>query len=134
MKRPALHLGQYALLIALLARIAVPAGFMPADTAQGWFLELCPQGLTAPAMVALLGDNPGRHHHHQSLGKAATAPDAPDYDSHCLLSGFGMAALPAGGLDLPDSFAVGEPIATLPVLARLQSPAAAYRSRAPPRT
>ena len=131
MKGPNRNLGQYALLFALLARIAVPAGFMPADTSQGWFLELCPEGLALPAMVALLGDSTEHLHHHGG----PEGPDTPaeaSYDNNCLLNGLALSAVATSAIDLPVLATAGDPF-PLPAAASLEpSPTTPYRSRAPP--
>ena len=117
-------LARYAILVALLARIAVPAGFMPGDTSEGWFLQLCPNGLAPATMLALLGDSHDQHHH--------STDDRPDYDADCLLSGLYLVVLPAQDLNLPEPPLAIESSPTLlasPVLLNL---ARAYRSRAPP--
>ena len=65
--------------IALMARVVVPSGFMPASVDSGWPLQLCSDGLTAEMMAGLLGHH---HHHHEhsndapkqcELGTALTA-------------------------------------------------------------
>ncbi len=63
------------MLLALAAfglRALVPVGFMPAAVGQGWFLQLCPQGMSEAAMAVLLGKQ-HHHHHHQTQGKAQSA-------------------------------------------------------------
>lgn len=64
-------------LLGMLLRIAVPAGYMPAALADGWYLQLCPDGLSAAAMVALFGE--GHRHHGVGVGTghAAATPAAP---------------------------------------------------------
>jgi len=53
---------------ALLLRVAVPVGFMPASLADGWYLELCADGLPTPVVVALFGEH---HAHHGDTGETA---------------------------------------------------------------
>ena len=59
----------YLLLGALLLRVFVPAGFMPTDVGGGWYLEICPDGLTPAAMQVFVGDD--HHHHHHNRGDQA---------------------------------------------------------------
>jgi hypothetical protein len=47
--------------LAMLIRVAVPTGFMPSNVDEGWFLQLCPDGMPAHVMVALFGEH---HLHH----------------------------------------------------------------------
>lgn len=49
-------------LVGLVLRVAVPAGFMPTNLDDGWFLKLCPDGMSMSVMMALLGHD--HHHHH----------------------------------------------------------------------
>ncbi|MEM1112116.1 MAG: hypothetical protein AAGI11_09440 [Pseudomonadota bacterium] len=51
--------------LSLLLQVAIPRGFMPAELSTGWYLQLCPQGLSAGAAAAFLGED--AHHHHQHL-------------------------------------------------------------------
>ena len=55
----------YLLLAALILRIAVPVGYMPNDTSEGWYLAICPDGLTAGKMSVLAAGS-GHHHHDNS--------------------------------------------------------------------
>jgi hypothetical protein len=119
------NLGRYTLLAVLLARIAVPAGFMPGDTSHGWFLQLCPEGL-APATVIVLV---GKHHNHDGNHPI---DDLPDYDNDCLLSGLSLVALPAAGIDLLGPTWAIDSIPTPPTPTALATAATVYRSRAPP--
>jgi hypothetical protein len=118
------NLTRGALLIALFARIAVPAGFMPGDASEGWFLQLCPDGLAPASVVALLG----AHHQHNYHAE----DDQAEYDADCVLSGLTLAALPYDNPALPvDANDIG-PIQTPLAPAAESAPARAYRSRAPP--
>jgi hypothetical protein len=58
---------------ALLLRLLVPVGTMPAALAEGWFLKLCPDGLPAETLARLLGES-HHHHHHQGEGERSAAP------------------------------------------------------------
>ncbi len=83
-------------LVGLLLRIAVPAGFMPTTLDDGWFLKLCPDGMPMSVMMALLGHD---HHHHGEepspyqqcdlgggLADAISLPDLGPTASTCLAS------------------------------------------------
>jgi hypothetical protein len=75
--------GWLALVLALtlFARLAVPAGFMPAVVQGTTLLRLCPgAGDLAPAMAAMPG------HHHHSHGEDHDKAEAP-----CAFAGLGLA-------------------------------------------
>ncbi len=80
----------YIALLAMLLRAAMPAGFMPSALADGWYLQLCPHGLSPQVAEALFGT--ADHHHHHGT-------DVPEQDSaHSPLqcefgSGFAASAL-----------------------------------------
>jgi len=59
-------------LLAFLLRLVVPLGTMPAALSDGWFLQLCPDGLPGPVMARLLGET--HHHHHHDGANADTTP------------------------------------------------------------
>ena len=61
--------------LALLLRVAIPSGFMPSSVSDGWFLQLCPDGLPTHVMVALFGE----HHFHR--GSDSDTFFQCDYDS-----------------------------------------------------
>lgn len=48
-------------LFGFLLRASIPAGYMPASVEDGSFVKLCPDGLSAEVMTALLGHD---HAHH----------------------------------------------------------------------
>lgn len=48
-------------LASFLLQTAIPLGYMPASIEDGWFVKLCPNGLSAAWVSALLGD---QHKHH----------------------------------------------------------------------
>ena len=50
-------------LLGMMLRVAVPAGFMPADLSGGWYLRLCPEDVPAHVIAALLGH---AHHAHDA--------------------------------------------------------------------
>ena len=54
----------YLLLGTLLLRVAVPVGLMPGDLSDGWYLQICPDGLSPAAMQVFMGDEHHHHHHH----------------------------------------------------------------------
>lgn len=59
---------------ALLLRLLVPVGTMPAALAGGWFLQLCPDGLPAETLARLLGDSHHHHHHAVESGERSATP------------------------------------------------------------
>ncbi|MEQ8857466.1 MAG: hypothetical protein RIC56_02355 [Pseudomonadales bacterium] len=96
--RQSRHLGlSLALGAALLLRVLVPAGYMPAALADGWLLQLCPDGLPAATVQALLGPSHQHHEHHAPPHGApndlAAADDAIAVPDQCELGGFAMAAI-----------------------------------------
>ncbi|MEQ8914853.1 MAG: hypothetical protein RIE03_21405 [Pseudomonadales bacterium] len=77
----------------VLLRVLVPAGYMPAALAGGWFLQLCPDGLPVAAMQALLGEAHHHHHHHAPDNGASAGGDAVAMPEQCQLgAGFAAAA------------------------------------------
>ncbi len=110
------------LVTALLLRIAVPQGLMPAD--DGWFLKICPDGLPAK-VAAIFGDEHAHHHGHENS----------ETYSQCDLSGFGSGdlALWTGSIAGQERDVAQQAVVTL---------ASAYffatwnnqRARAPPKT
>jgi len=124
--------------LALLLRIAIPLGYMPTASDDGWYLKFCPDGMPAAAMVALFGDTHQHHHvgHHSSHNTAQHA-DVQN-DEH---AGFAQCDLGGGlALDLvANADAIGtRVIQALPTWhgADTWLPAAdawqRFRSRAPP--
>lgn len=61
--------------IAMLLRVAIPTGFMPSSINDGWFLQLCPDGMPTHVMVALFG----KHHLHHGDSNGGTFFEC-DYD------------------------------------------------------
>lgn len=59
-------------LLAILLRAAVPAGFMPGSLTSGWYLVLCPDGISSSAMMALLGEQQDHSHHHMHAQGSGT--------------------------------------------------------------
>ena len=117
------------MLAALALRVVVPAGCMPADPGSGWFLQICPQGLSPAAMAVLHPghvDRPAREHtaaadahahhaHHHGHEPAANGgmdhgagrghdDGAPNYEanSHCPVgSVFSAAAIAVDAAEPP---------------------------------
>jgi len=103
-------------LLALLLRVLVPAGYMPAALASGWYLSLCPHGMPNPAAVAALGHS--MHHDHAQHGHDHDAAQGPD---QCELgSGFALLAMVA---------AFASPVALAPVLAIVYTYALPFLAR-----
>lgn len=152
------RLGWGALLGTLLLRALVPVGYMPATLASGWPVQLCPDGMSAEAMTALLGQS---HQHHSAViaqdshdehAAHSMAHHAAHHDGHnaaptiesavesvnvmpgkCDLAAFSGALAPptvfANLSPLPDTPALFGPAATLHVRSTAFE---RYRSRAPP--
>jgi len=109
----------------MLLRVAVPVGFMPSSLADGWYLKLCPDGMSDSAMMALLGQH-DHSHHHQSGDSSEQSFDQCD-----LGSGFASAVISQSA-----SLFLGLFIAALIVgkllVAILQGRPHLYFARAPP--
>lgn len=114
-------------LVGLVLRVAVPAGFMPTNLDDGWFLKFCPDGMSMSVMMALLGHD-HHHHHANQQGDQNSEPY-----QQCDLGG-GLAddsALPTG-----EQFTTNG-LATLVQAQPLQDlvptgTASAFQARAPP--
>ena len=52
--------------IAILVRMAIPTGFMPSSVGDGWYLQVCPDGMPAEVMVALFGESHAHHGEHEA--------------------------------------------------------------------
>lgn len=79
----------FCALLAFCLRALIPGGLMPAATADGWFLQLCPKGLSAASISVLVGDSHHHHHHHADSAEQTNTAEAGD----CKLGG-GVSALP----------------------------------------
>lgn len=115
----------------MLLRIAVPAGYMPSSLAEGWYLKLCPDGISASVMMALMGQQDHSHHHSHSMDQDGSSEQS--FDQCDLGSGFASAALvQAASLALGlllFVYLVGQLfVATLETRPRL------YLARAPPQS
>lgn len=109
----------------MLLRIAVPAGLMPADVADGWFLQLCPNGLSASSIAALFDHE---HHRHQGDDQAE-----PGYVQCDLGGGLSTAAALAQSFEYASMPSTGWQGAALLLSPLRADPPRAYDSRAPPR-
>ena len=69
---------------SLLLRALIPAGFMAAPVAEGWWLQLCPAGMTMPSYRALTTDTPASAHgtHHPSHTHVSEHGSHSDHASH----------------------------------------------------
>ena len=108
--------------IALLVRVAIPTGFMPSSMDDGWYLQLCPDGMPAHVMVALFGED---HSHHGQ-------PDEDtffqcDYDSGVVGDAILDDILLLSSESAPTNLVAPGTRFLLP-----RSPAFGFRSRAPP--
>jgi len=130
-------------LVALALRVVIPAGFMPASISDGWFIQLCPQGLSPAAMELLHpghGQNRTDHNdhdaHHAGHGGQVDGDNPHDESApdtvYCPLGNLYSAA------GVPQSFDLGPVLAvaterpaeeTLPAIVYRRT---GYRSRAPP--
>ena len=109
------------LLTSMLLRIAVPTGFMPAALEDGWYLKVCPDGLSMQTMMAVFGH---QHAHHGDEDEQFVQCD--------LGGGLGALAVLADVQGLP-VLAV-PPLASPPVDVFLSAASREYnqRPRAPP--
>ena len=59
----------FCVLVALVMRAAIPAGYMPATAGSGLLFELCPSAVPAEILAAMSGS---RHmHHHDGEGSSS---------------------------------------------------------------
>lgn len=114
-----------AALLFFALRAIVPAGLMPAAVTDGWFLQLCPDGLSDSVMRVLMDD--AHHHHHHEESKAASS------SMDCELGG-GVAAMPGCIESTLSSVPSAEPryLLSLPECAPDASYPGATQPRAPP--
>ena len=137
-----LRLLQLALLATLLLRVLVPVGYMPAKLSEGWPVQLCPDGMSAAAMTALLGDQHQHHGMHAMHGGAhsdlamtakESAPALEAAPGKCDLAAFSGAVAPPAS-----AVAIERPVTSVAAesaVAALHVRSVAferYRSRAPP--
>ena len=73
------------MLATLLLRAGMPEGYMPSPAGSGFLFELCPTGVPAAVMQALVG--PDSHHHPGASEAAAAHFDAAQCPIGHLLSG-----------------------------------------------
>ena len=113
-------------LAAFALRVLVPVGYMPTAVSGGWFLQLCPDGLSPQVMAGLMGGGHAHHHHHADNSGSAE-PQRCDLGS-ALSAELGKAEIPS----LPQGEASdlvgpgGESSSAVSLILH------AYRSRAPP--
>jgi len=58
----------WVLLVALLCRAVIPAGLMAADPHDGWYLSICPEGLSRQAQKVLVPHQHDDDSDHASTG------------------------------------------------------------------
>jgi hypothetical protein len=121
-RTPTYALLQVMLVAALLLRVAVPAGFMPASADDGWYLKLCPDGVPTEIMEALFGHD---HSHHQG-GHEQTFVQC---ELGSVLGGEGIVGTFA---ETTPDFDAGLPVVDVSPTFILASFWYAFRSRAPP--
>lgn len=113
-------------LAAFALRVLVPVGYMPTAVSGGWFLQLCPDGVSAQVMAGLMGSGHAHHHHHADDSGSAE-PQRCDLGG-VLSAEFAKAEIPS----LPQGEASelarlgGESSSAVSLILH------AYRSRAPP--
>ncbi len=112
-------------LAAIGLQAAIPAGFMPTNLASGWYVQLCPNGMSAELMAAVFGDE--HHHHHHGGGDNSSGE--PSFE--CDLAGFSASFAGPGHVstELPAVRVIARS-ASAPL--RPLSAVAPFRSRAPP--
>ena len=121
-RRTTRKLSTHLVLLAFCARALVPAGCMPGGD-EGWYLQLCPEGMTQEAMATLLGS----HHFHHHDADVATAS--------CELGGFSWVSLTSGRTENEtEPGAARSPAIHPPHAAAFARVANVNRSRAPPIT
>jgi hypothetical protein len=121
-----------ALLLALVTRALIPAGFMPA-TDRPLSFQVCPDGFPAQLLASSLQD-PHAHHHHgagQSAGAEEPASTHHQHSTagneHCVFA----AAAVAGPLAFASTFAAEAAIALPLPAAVLPSRTESLRFRIP---
>jgi len=103
-------------------RVLVPAGLMPADMTDGWFLKLCPDGVSAEWMAGLNGDH--HHHHHEEDGAQ---------DSSCELGGgLGASAANQDAFSFADNFSSETHSSNEQTVIASVAPLYVHGARAPP--
>lgn len=130
---------------ALLLRVAIPAGYMPASIASdGWYLQWCPNGVSAEVMTALFeaagstesfqGAHQHQHHHGHAQPAAEEADTPPSGATHC---DFGILSADAHGAPQsapPPALTPPAELAALPGKSIVPTrPRTTYLARAPPR-
>lgn len=116
-------------LLATLLRVAVPAGFMPASVADGWYLKLCSDGISDAVMMALLGQSD--HHHQHADAPGHDSGSGQTFDQCDLGSGFASAAITQAVAIALGIFLVTLVVGKLFTVA-LSSRPRLYLARAPP--
>lgn len=113
------------LLIALLMRVAIPAGYMPAAAGSGLLFELCPEGMPALVMQAL---SPQHHHHHEPSDETQGSFDA----EQCPVGHMLASAIAGDAAEVPDLEAPALAFDVQIILSHTCITRAVYLSRAPP--
>lgn len=109
------------LLSSFFVQSLIPVGYMPASIKSGSIVELCPEGMSAEWMMALLG----HHHAHHS-------PDKPQFAKCDLGGGLAASALVA---DFSPAIQRADGAAVEPSRSHVFVPkqyVLGHRSRAPP--
>jgi len=114
-------------LLAMLFKLAFPAGFMPGNLLAGEWLTLCPQGLPSGVLAE------AAHHHGADTDSADNESDRSGQDQQGMCpvgSGFAMAGM-ASTFPACCSISGAPPQITSPLLG-LREADSSYQARAPP--
>lgn len=112
------------ILLGLVLRVMVPVGLMPASPSDGWYLKLCPEGMSISSMVAM--PEHGHHDHHGHGG------DEEASFAQCDFAGF--SSLAASGTSETSEFSIlyNSPFKAAPAAGYDRDFTYSYRPRAPP--
>ncbi len=121
-------------IFALCLRVLVPGGYMPANMADGWYLQWCPDGVPVEVLEILFASpeaSPAHAHHH---GAPSPTDEQAESGSYVQCDASGSSADAQLASPLPSILAGALAAAASPL--RPAPPATArvvaYRSRAPP--
>ena len=117
-------------LLAIILRVLVPAGFMPAPLSDGWYLSLCPQGHSSAAVTAL-PDEGGHHLHHAIAESGKHSPQQMAEQCELGDAFAGAVILDAIVLAIASSYALALLFTILPA-APVRPIIRLYDSRGPP--
>jgi hypothetical protein len=125
--------------------MVVPAGFMPGPVSDGWFIQLCPQGLS-PAAMELLHPGHGQDHrahvshddHHARHGGQSDDgkphDDSTSGSNYCPLGSLYSAAAVPQSVEQGPMLAVTADRPEGETLTAIVYRRTGYQARAPPRS